>query len=83
MDQLFKGIQYLKAKKFSNDAIARIVVKGVFWLNIPVKGIDQRLGFLQREFGLTGDEIRLVVTKAPKLVTFGIGYLQVCIGTRY
>lgn len=80
IDDLKARINYLKAKNFSDDSIARIATKGIFWLNIPVKGIDQRLGFLQREFGLSGDEIRLIVTKAPKLITFGIGYLQVGLG---
>lgn len=39
--------------------------------------IDRRLGMFQNEFSLIGDEVRLLVTKQPKLITFSIHHLKV------
>jgi mTERF domain-containing protein len=36
---------------------------------MSVENVDQRLGWLQREFGLTGSELRKIVTDRPKLAT--------------
>lgn len=70
-------IRYLESKKFSKQSVARIVNKARFWLNFHVKTIDKRLGWLQTTFQLSGDEIRFVVSCAPKLITIGTGYIQV------
>ncbi|VDO97731.1 unnamed protein product [Soboliphyme baturini] len=77
IEDLQVRINYLESKNFSKEAIARIILKARYWLNSSVKTIDSRLGWLQKAYSLTGDEVRLVVTKQPKIIAFGIGYLQV------
>lgn len=70
-------VKYLESKKFSKEAIAGIVTKARYWLNFHVQTIDKRLGALQKMFGLSGDELRFVITHTPKIVTLGLGYTQV------
>ncbi|KRX79751.1 RuvB-like 1 [Trichinella sp. T6] len=77
LQHLSDRIGYLKSKAFTVDAIAHIINKARYWLNFDIQTIDSRLGWLQINFKLTGDEVRDVVTKEPKLITFGIGYVQV------
>ncbi|KRX79752.1 RuvB-like 1 [Trichinella sp. T6] len=76
LQHLSDRIGYLKSKAFTVDAIAHIINKARYWLNFDIQTIDSRLGWLQINFKLTGDEVRDVVTKEPKLITFGIGYVQ-------
>lgn len=70
-------INYLKSKKFSDKAIARIVQKAPYWLTFQVREVDRRLGIIQRMFSLSGNEIRNVVLQCPKLVTLPIDKVQV------
>lgn len=77
LDDLRLRIGYLEKKNFSKEAIGRIVDKARYWLNFDVKTIDRRLGYLQTNFELSGDEVRFVVTHSPKIVTMGTGYTQV------
>ncbi|XP_076329993.1 mitochondrial transcription termination factor 3, partial [Tachypleus tridentatus] len=72
LDDLQVRVNYLESKKFSKDAITRIVSKAPFWLSFSTKRIDRRLGFFQKEFQLTGDELRHVVTRLPKLALWGL-----------
>ncbi|KAL1236361.1 Transcription termination factor 3 [Trichinella pseudospiralis] len=76
LQHLTERIGYLKSKAFTVDAIAHIINKARYWLNFDIQTIDSRLGWLQNNFKLTGDEVRDVVTKEPKLITFGTGYVQ-------
>ncbi|KRX13564.1 RuvB-like 1, partial [Trichinella nelsoni] len=76
LQHLSDRIGYLKSKAFTVDAIAHIINKARYWLNFDIQTIDCRLGWLQINFKLTGDEVRDVVTKEPKLITFGTGYVQ-------
>ncbi|KRZ76317.1 RuvB-like 1 [Trichinella papuae] len=76
LQHLTERIGYLKSKAFTVDAIAHIINKARYWLNFDIQTIDSRLGWLQSNFKLTGDEVRDVVTKEPKLITFGTGYVQ-------
>ncbi|KRY37442.1 RuvB-like 1 [Trichinella spiralis] len=76
LQHLSDRIGYLKSKAFTVDAIAHIINKARYWLNFDIQTIDSRLGWLQINFKLTGDEVRDVVTKEPKLITFGTGYVQ-------
>lgn len=34
--------------------------------------INEKLGFFQKQFGLTGNEVRLVAAKKPKLITYDL-----------
>ncbi|KAJ8958163.1 hypothetical protein NQ318_006102 [Aromia moschata] len=52
--------------------VLRIVDKNPQWLSFSTQEIDERLGFFQNHFALTGDEVRLITIKAPKLITFPI-----------
>lgn len=63
-------VNYLKSKKFTSDAIAWIITSNPFILSMSTKSVDTRLGFFQKQFSLTGDEVRQVVTKCSKLVSY-------------
>ena len=54
LENLQIRIDYLQSKKFSNEAIARIVTKAPTLLSTSVKAVDAQLGYLQKEFHLTG-----------------------------
>lgn len=41
--------------------------------------IDRRLGFFQNEFHLSGDEVRSVVTRFPKLVLHNMQKINVSV----
>jgi len=68
IDDLKVRINYLESKKFSTEAIARILTKAPYFIMFSTRQIDHRLGYFQKEFNLTGDELRSVVTRLPKLV---------------
>ncbi|KAJ8953981.1 hypothetical protein NQ314_007174 [Rhamnusium bicolor] len=69
-------INYLKYKKFTDDMILRIVQANCFWLTHSTQQIDEHLGFLQNHFGLSGNEVRLIATKSPKLITYPISKVK-------
>lgn len=71
-------INYFKSKKFSSDAIAKIITGNPFILSTTTKNVDSCLGFLQTQFSLTGDEVRSIITKGPKLVTYKREKFLVC-----
>lgn len=48
-----------------------------FWLNMDVKVTDARLGWVQKTFHLTGDEVRQVIVIEPRVTMNGIGPLEV------
>eukprot|EP00088_Acartia_fossae_P032459 TRINITY_DN3322_c0_g1_i2.p1 TRINITY_DN3322_c0_g1~~TRINITY_DN3322_c0_g1_i2.p1 ORF type:complete len:417 (+),score=68.54 TRINITY_DN3322_c0_g1_i2:308-1558(+) len=60
-------VAYLVSKKFSKDDIALIAFDSG-WLTFSVKGVDSRLGFMQKTFGLTGNEVRALTVKCPQLI---------------
>lgn len=62
-------INYLQLKRFKSDDIVRIVTSNPKWLTIPTKEIDEQLGFFQKDFRLTGDEVRLLTVTFPKIIT--------------
>lgn len=62
-------IEYLKSKKFEQQEIIKIVCNAPKWLSLSVEEVDTRLGWFQKEFGLSGAELRRVVVEKPKLVT--------------
>ena len=47
-------IEYLKSKRFSDESIVEIVTKAPRWLRLSVEQVDTKLGWLQKEFSLTG-----------------------------
>lgn len=57
--------------------VTKIIIKNRFWLNMDQKIIDRRLGWIQRQFRLRGEEVRQLIIKEPRIIIFGIGPLQV------
>lgn len=76
LDDLQVRINYLESKNFDRDMIAGIITRNPLWLTTPVSVIDARLGWLQTNFKLTGDDVRLIVNSLPQLVTFTINTIK-------
>ena len=43
--------------------------------------MDARLGWIQKQFALSGNDVRAVVVKEPRIVMFGLGPLQVYVAS--
>lgn len=69
-------VNYLQSKRFHPEQVARIVSKNPFWLMISTRRIDRRLGFFQKTFDLVGDEVRLLTTKQPRVITYSLEHLR-------
>lgn len=78
LENLQIRINYLKSKKFSSDAIAWIITRNPYFLSKSTKAIDKYLGNLQKQFSLTGDEVRSIITRCSKLVNQDNRKFQVC-----
>lgn len=70
LDDIEVRINYLRLKRFTNEQIATIIGRNPFWLNYSTHEIDDRLGFFQKDFQLTGDEVRLLTVAYPRLITY-------------
>lgn len=69
IDDLQTRVNYLKSKKFKPNEITSIVETDPFWLMFSTRHIDERLGFFQREFRLSGDQVRALTISLPKIIT--------------
>lgn len=69
-------VNYLESKRFQPDQIARIVSKNPFWLMISTRRIDRRLGYFQKTFELQGDEVRLLTSKQPRVITYNLEHIR-------
>jgi len=76
LDDMKTRVAYLQSKKFTRKQISKIVTENRYWLNTDVKTTDARLGWLQRQFRLTGNEVRTLIVKEPRILYFGLGPLQ-------
>lgn len=76
IDDLETRIYYLQSKNFNLDSIQRIVTGNPYWLSFSTKRIDRRLGWFQKNFYLTGNELREVAGKCPKLITYNLNYVK-------
>ncbi|XP_069950768.1 transcription termination factor 3, mitochondrial [Cherax quadricarinatus] len=72
LENLQVRLDYLHSMNFSPDQITRIISKNPNWLLFSTVRIDNRLGYFQRTFHLTGAEVRLLATKQPKLITMNL-----------
>lgn len=72
LDDLTTRVNYLESKLFKGSEIARIVEKNPFWLMFSTQRIDGRLGFFQKSFELSGAQIRQLVLRQPKLITYSL-----------
>lgn len=70
MDDLITRINYLEHKRFSKEMITTIIRKHPKWLSQSTIDIDSSLGFFQTKFYLSGENVRDLVTKLPKLITW-------------
>ncbi|XP_046961274.1 transcription termination factor 3, mitochondrial isoform X2 [Vanessa cardui] len=69
-------INYLQSKSFSNLQIHNIIARNPFWLMFSTERIDKRLGYFQNKFSLNGNEVRLLATKQPKIITYSIHHIN-------
>ncbi|KAL8576535.1 hypothetical protein ACOMHN_003093 [Nucella lapillus] len=76
IENMQERIGYLQTKKFSQEQIAHIVTSAPLTLLLPVTYIDKKLGFLQKTFNLTGDEVRQIATRLPKLIPWKLQKLK-------
>ena len=53
-EDLCTRVAYLVSKRFAAEQVAQIVSDAPRWLCFAVKGVDSRLGYFQKAFGLTG-----------------------------
>ncbi|XP_050535933.1 transcription termination factor 3, mitochondrial [Daktulosphaira vitifoliae] len=70
IDDLNTRINYLKYKNFTKEMISFILQKHPKWLSHSTIDIDASLGFFQSQFYLSGDDIRNITVKLPKLITW-------------
>ncbi|VDO26556.1 unnamed protein product, partial [Haemonchus placei] len=69
-------VNYLTSMKFSNEDVCKIIKDFRYWLNVDVKTMDSRLGWIQQQFHLRGDEVRNLIRKEARVLMFGLGPLQ-------
>ena len=69
LDDLETRIHYLRSKNFELEQVREIVTKDPFWLSFSTTRIDRRLGWFQKNFHLTGSDIRFLAAKYPRLIT--------------
>uniref|UniRef100_A0A2P2I5M0 Transcription termination factor 3 n=1 Tax=Hirondellea gigas TaxID=1518452 RepID=A0A2P2I5M0_9CRUS len=68
LQTLHTRVDYLASKNFSQEAIANIVSSYPKWLTTSVVKVDSKLGFFQKTFKLSGDEIRTITTNLPRIM---------------
>lgn len=69
LQDLKARINYLRSKNFSTESVSSIVTRNPYMLSMRVERVDAKLGFYQKEFKLTGTDIRKAITKCPLLIT--------------
>ncbi|EDV97694.1 transcription termination factor 3, mitochondrial [Drosophila grimshawi] len=76
LDDLQTRVEYLRSKRFSDEARRRIFTQNPYWLMFSTRRVDRRLGYFQKEFGLSGHDLRLLATKEPRLITYNMEHLR-------
>ncbi|XP_041976022.1 transcription termination factor 3, mitochondrial [Aricia agestis] len=76
IDNLHVRIHYLQSKQFNNIQITKIILKNPFWLMYSTVRIDRRLGYFQSKFDLSGNDIRNLATKQPKIITYNLHHIN-------
>nr|CAG4637305.1 EOG090X0C5Y [Ceriodaphnia reticulata] len=67
---------YLYSKNFTFEMISRIFSRNPFWLLFSTHRIDNRLGFFQQIFDLSGNELRAVAAKEPRIITCSLNKIK-------
>lgn len=81
IEDLTTRVNYLESKKFTPQQIIRIVSNNPYWLMFPIKRIDNRLGFFQKNFELIGSDVRFLSAKSPRLITYHLEHVRQAIFT--
>lgn len=76
LDDLHVRITYLQSKRFKEAEIQRIVQKNPYWLMFSTPKIDNRLGFVQRQFYLSATQTRQLAVAQPRVVTYSIEHIR-------
>jgi len=76
LDDLQTRMEYLKSKRFSDEARQRILTHNPYWLMFSTRRIDRRLGYFQKEFYLSAHDLRLLATKEPRLITYNMEHIR-------
>jgi len=76
LDDLQTRVDYLKSKRFSDEARQRILTHNPYWLMFSTRRVDRRLGYFQKEFRLSGHDLRLLATREPNVVTYNMEHLR-------
>lgn len=69
-------VNYLESKKFNPEMISRVVEKNPFWLMFSTKRIDRRLGYFQKNFELSGNQVRQLTVKQPRIITYNVTHID-------
>lgn len=72
LEDLQTRVDYMRSKRFSDEARKRIITHNPYWLMFSTRRIDRRLGYFQKEFKLSGHDLRLLATKEPRLITYNL-----------
>ncbi|CAD5229276.1 unnamed protein product [Bursaphelenchus okinawaensis] len=75
-NRLQDRVNYLKSKMFTQKEIRKMVIEYRYWLNQEIDVIDGRLGWIQKQFQLSGRDLRKMIVKEPRIIQFGIGPLS-------
>ncbi|XP_045601353.2 transcription termination factor 3, mitochondrial [Procambarus clarkii] len=76
LDDLHARLNYLHLMNFTQNQITRIISRNPYWLLFSNIRIDNRLGYFQKSFDLTGAEVRSLAAKQPKLITLNLYNVQ-------
>lgn len=76
LDDIQVRVNYLALKKFSRDDIISILSRNPKWLSYSTREIDDRLGFFQKEFQLTGNQVRSLTLNSPKIITDDLRHIK-------
>lgn len=76
IEDLETRVYYLRSKRFSMEKVRDIVSHNPFWLNFATHRIDKRLGWFQKNFELNGDDMRFLVHKQPRLITYSLDHVR-------
>lgn len=76
IDDLETRVYYLRSKNFSIEQVREIVSKNPYWLSFTTRRIDRRLGYFQKNFQLTGNEIRSLCIMSPRLITYNMEHIR-------
>ncbi|KAG8226869.1 hypothetical protein J437_LFUL006578 [Ladona fulva] len=76
IENLQVRVNYLESKNFTSEMIGRVISGDPFWLMFSTQRIDRRLGHFQNTFHLSGEEIRRLATKLPRLITYSMNHIK-------